>query len=333
MEKDYDNYEASDFLNDSSFLKWMRHENKENDAFWENWMREHPERSEAIRSVTEHYHLLTSFKKLKPQAGDSEQVWEGIEDSLNKQAGSKVLRMRMLKWAVRAAVILLFIGGWFAYKQLQLPKESFVIVKAMNGKKKIMLADSSLVVLNANAVLKYHPDNCRELWLTGEAFFEVKHHKIVENEAVPFIIHAGKEKVAVLGTSFTIKTIRDAARVVLLNGKVKASVGRKAITMRPGDKTEWKDDHFFREKVNPQLYVAWKDGEFHFDHTSLKELAEVVKDVYGYDMIIKDPASWPVKYISGRISSENEEILWNSLSVLLNVRVIKHNKQVLLIPK
>jgi ferric-dicitrate binding protein FerR (iron transport regulator) len=203
-----------------------------------------------------------------------------------------------------------------------------------------VLADSSLVFLNANTVLKYHPDNCRELWLKGEGFFEVKpphrtgrHNKTVQNEAVPFIVHAGMEKIVVLGTSFTVKTIHDAARVVLLNGKVKASVGQKTIVMNPGEKVEWKGDHFFKEKVNPQLYIAWKDGEFHFDHTSLKELTEVVKYIYGYDMIIKDPASLPVKYISGRISSENEEMLWNSLSVLLNVRVIKHNKQIILVPE
>ena len=79
---------------------------------------------------------------------------------------------------------------------------------------RLVVPDSSVVVLNANSTIKYEKkwdkNAPRELWLNGEAFFDVKHldndHKIENYER--FIVHTNNTTVEVLGTSFDIRERR-----------------------------------------------------------------------------------------------------------------------------
>jgi ferric-dicitrate binding protein FerR (iron transport regulator) len=337
MKKDYTRFNADDFLQDSYFLAWMRNEHPEINAFWAQWQKEHPEKWQVIAEAREQYRALISFEPVRPGQEEQEEVWQHIESQIQEyteQHNRKIFRIRFVRWSAAAAVVLLFVSGWFMYKQkLRSSEGSFVVIQAGADKKQIVLADSSVVVLNAYTTLKYHPGNYRELWMKGEAFFDVKHHETVKNKAKPFTVHAGMEDIVVLGTAFTVKTIQQAARVVLLRGKVKTSVNDHAFLMKPGDKVEWDKDNgnFSAEEVNPQLYMAWKDGEFHFDHTTLKEIKELVKDVYGYDLVIKNKSSLKTTSITGTVSAMNEGVLWKTLSIMFDAKVEKVGHQVIII--
>src|SRR5690606_15777064 len=87
--------------------------------------------------------------------------------------------------------------------------------------RKINLPDGSLVVLNANSELKYESNwqqaPMREVWLQGEAFFEV----VKTTEEKQFIVHTGSLDVEVLGTQFNVHNRHQKVQVVLSSGKVK----------------------------------------------------------------------------------------------------------------
>jgi ferric-dicitrate binding protein FerR (iron transport regulator) len=100
--------------------------------------------------------------------------------------------------------------------------------------------------------------------------------------------------------------------------------------MKPGEKAEWRNNAFSSVQVDPQLYLAWKSGEFHFNHTSLRELSELIKDYYGYDVVVKNEAALKTKTISGTVSSENEAILWKTLEVMFRAKVEKIGKKMIL---
>ncbi len=333
MRKDYSEYDASDFLGDRSFLAWLRHEDPENDLFWEKWLQQHPESAEEITLAKKHFRLLMSFETSAPDPAARQKVWEGIESGIGKQGRSKSSTVKLLKWMGVAASIILLFGAWFVYKQLQPSKHDFVIITAVNGMKKITLTDGSLVTLNKSTVLKYNPNQPKELWLKGEAYFEVKHTKPDFNADHPFIVHAGKEHITVLGTDFLVKTIEDVARVVLVRGKLRASVGSHAVTMHPGEKVEWNGTGFLTENVNAQLYLAWKDGEFHFKHTSLTELKQLVKDLYGYDLIIKDKLLVQSKTISGTVTATDKEVFWRTIALMFNANVKINGTQIILMAR
>ncbi|MFR7808806.1 MAG: FecR family protein [Butyricimonas faecihominis] len=66
----------------------------------------------------------------------------------------------------------------------------------------LVLSDGSKIYLNAGSTLRY-PDQFigdkREVFLTGEAYFEVK-----SDSLHPFIVHASDVAIRVLGTSFNV---------------------------------------------------------------------------------------------------------------------------------
>ena len=85
--------------------------------------------------------------------------------------------------------------------------------------------------MNAGSVLKYPKEfkgDTREVYLTGEAFFDV-----VKNPARPFIIHTSSIDVKVLGTKFNVKAYPNDKTVEtsLVQGSVEVFVKN-----RPGEK-------------------------------------------------------------------------------------------------
>jgi ferric-dicitrate binding protein FerR (iron transport regulator) len=96
------------------------------------------------------------------------------------------------------------------------------------------LPDGSKLWLNAGSKVTY-AEGRRELTLTGEAFFDIKH-----DPEHPFIIHTGKLDIKVLGTSFNIKAYPNDTTIetTLITGKVEIDLpGREqAIVLRPSEK-------------------------------------------------------------------------------------------------
>jgi len=106
-------------------------------------------------------------------------------------------------------------------------------------KSKIYLSDGSIITLNSETVLKY-PSSfdgaTREVYLDGEAFFDV-----AKDHAHPFIVHAGKMNVKVLGTAFNIKSYANDKTIetTLLRGAVEVTLADRPadrIILKPNEK-------------------------------------------------------------------------------------------------
>lgn len=69
--KNYIHYTAVDFLKEESFLRWQLYRSAEDAAFWEDWLRQHPEQQEAIQEAIalfssmkmNSYHFTTDEKQ------------------------------------------------------------------------------------------------------------------------------------------------------------------------------------------------------------------------------------------------------------------------------
>lgn len=106
-------------------------------------------------------------------------------------------------------------------------------------KRTVKLSDGTVVILNSATTLKY-PDSfagdIREVYLDGEAYFDVHkdHHH-------PFVIHANKINVKVLGTAFNVKSYRDepASETTLIRGSVEVTLKDRPsdrIILKPSEK-------------------------------------------------------------------------------------------------
>jgi transmembrane sensor len=161
---------------------------------------------------------------------------------------------RRRKWwllALPALALLLATGVWL----LNSGKKAAPVVAAqeMNtaatGKKvevstkngdhsKIQLPDGSQVWLNAGSKIDYDKSfdgELREVYLTGEAFFDVVH-----NEKVPFIVHTRAADIRVLGTAFNVKSYANDlnTETSLIRGSVEVSdkTGGQKWILKPNEK-------------------------------------------------------------------------------------------------
>ena len=98
-------------------------------------------------------------------------------------------------------------------------------ISTKNGfKTNLILPDGSKVWLNAGSSLTYdsaYGKNIREVALSGEAFFDV-----VKNKEKPFIIHASKINVRVLGTEFNVRAYPSdkTTEASLIRGKHRSNI-------------------------------------------------------------------------------------------------------------
>ena len=90
---------------------------------------------------------------------------------------------------------------------------------------KVILSDGSVVTINAGSRLEYPPEfgkKSRNVYLTGEAYFEVAHAK-----GKSFIVHTKELEIEALGTEFNVRAYPDDKIVEALLVKGKIAVNSK----------------------------------------------------------------------------------------------------------
>lgn len=156
---------------------------------------------------------------------------------------------RRIAWMTSITVIVIMIGFYFIERNpsghhIQLAhggKNTLSEVSTRYGSKsKITLPDGTTVWLNSGSNLFYNNKNFgdadREVTLSGEAFFNVTH-----DPEHPFIIHAGKINVEVLGTSFDVKNYPDDKTVeaALIKGSIEVTFPNdpdRKVLLKPDEK-------------------------------------------------------------------------------------------------
>lgn len=120
------------------------------------------------------------------------------------------------------------------------------VIVALNGeRKKITLPDSTQVHLNSGSRLIYKKDfgkGDRQVWLTGEAFFEV-----TKDKTHPFLVNTNRMLVKVLGTVFNVKSYdtKEDIETTVVEGRVEVSMkdnAEKKVILLPGEKVSLKNN-------------------------------------------------------------------------------------------
>ncbi len=166
-------------------------------------------------------------------------------------------RNKIFAAAVLAGIIVMAVSVFLRTKE----KEAEPIAKAAVKKSEIttkngsntqlILPDGSTVWLNAGSKLNYEKINetgLREVYLTGEGFFDV-----VKNPDRPFIIHTSTIDIKVLGTKFNVKAYPDDKTVEtsLIRGSVEVTVKNRPeekYLLKPNQKLILYND-IFEEKT------------------------------------------------------------------------------------
>lgn len=146
----------------------------------------------------------------------------------------------------------------------------------IGGRRVVPLVDGSKVELNTQTVLRTGVNQTkREVWLdSGEAFFEVAHR-----EGEPFVVHAGRQTITVLGTKFSVRRDKDRVTVNVLEGRVRVDDGEgqmaHAAIITAGDTAISRGTSTLiaaKSEVRVENALAWRDGMLSFDQAPLSDV-------------------------------------------------------------
>jgi transmembrane sensor len=198
-------------------------------------------------------------------------------------------------WPVAACLCLAIASAtFFLLSGPEQQVSELAVVKKFTDKaehKYLLLSDSTQVWLNASSTIDYPEEfgkDKREVYLKGEAFFEVK------NAAeTPFIIHTGGVTTVVLGTSFNVKAYEGQEHVIVSvkSGKVQVLKQNKLIsTLTKGQETKVSkingpDEN---DQINNELVGAWQQGYLSYEEVRFADIISDMERVYNVDITIRN---------------------------------------------
>ena len=241
---------------------------------------------------------------------------ESISDAATTEPAPFVLGRRMKTWiAIAASVIfLLGFGYYFTQKTYRVDRVAAggeQVLKLIENAGAIVmvvaLEDGSKVFLNPGAELRF-PEHFtslkREVYLNGEAFFEVS-----ENPDKPFFVNAGQITTKVLGTSFRVKAPRSGSEVEVSvkTGKVsvyerekeapvQSSKNGSGVILSPNHQVTFfkRDKLFLTRLVENPVALPVRDQKveysFNYNDTALLTVLSELEETYSIDLEVERKA-------------------------------------------
>ncbi|CAN5733400.1 hypothetical protein BH24BAC1_BH24BAC1_30910 [soil metagenome] len=338
--KEYNDCSVNDLVEDPFFQQWVLRPDEETEAFWKSWLLQHPHRQATVEQAALLVRVLASDKG-GPSPQEKKEVWERIQEvnEAHAQRGSGPGRKVVPLWSrvsrMAAAVLLLVLSSVAAYYFLTQMKET--VSTQYSETRTLHLPDGSVVVLNSNSSLRYRTGwartGVRELWLDGEAYFKVTHTPDHQR----FVVHTDGLQVEVLGTEFNVFNRRDQVKVLLSSGKVRLRGELQEgpaveSVLVPGELAEFSRQGgtlATRKVQHPEEYVAWKEKVLVFRETPLREIAQKLRDLHGFDVRFAAPELGELTF-TGTGDANDIEPLFQKISRAFGLKVISSDKQILI---
>lgn len=336
----YTQFSSADFICDEYFQNWIIRPDNETNEFWNNWLLQHPEKKETIEEG-KNILLHITFKEDFPT---EEQTQSSLASTLfiinslkeqNENKNSRVTPVFRLNQIIKIAAIFIIISVSVSIILYNYWNAKTIISTKYSEIKKITLPDGSSVVLNAHSMISYYThaikSSPRQVWLDGEAFFDVKHINKTENyikASERFIVSTTDLNVKVLGTSFNVKKRSKATEVILETGRIRIEFNNKsqsAITMLPGQMITYNDRNYaFLKSVDPAIYTAWINKKIILQEASVNDIVQYIRDYYGYKVILTDTSIGNRKMEGALLLDDMQDVLF-VLSSTLNIEIEKQN--------
>lgn len=313
----YDKVE--DFLLDDLFVEWVLGQSKDLDSYWENFIANNPQKADILNQARS---IILSLK-IKPVNNLSEfEIGSIISNVQNKhqfninsndneipmRKGWWQLPLVMLRYA--AVIAAVFLVGWYGYsfyspkniknttgQAAAITTDEQRVINETSKNMLVKLPDNSSVILKPYAQIRYpvaFTSIKREVYLTGEAFFEV-----TKNAHKPFFVYSNELTVRVVGTSFSIKAYKGDKKfkVVVSTGKVlvtaNAAFYNKAVNpsilLMPNQQVvlDRKDVRFEEADLKKPSLLSKESTQIHFNFvaTPFSKVISTIEDAYGVKII------------------------------------------------
>ncbi|MGO4288228.1 FecR family protein [Chitinophaga sp. RAB17] len=197
--------------------------------------------------------------------------------------------------------------------------------------KKVILPDSSVVVLNGGTTMmypKYFRGPKRSIKVNGEAFFDVT------PETAPFIITGPNLKVQVLGTSFVVTD-----SIGIQSPKVSVKSGRVAVTAETVTRQLGAAEELVFNKTAQQIKIytqqevntGWISNKLMFNESVLSAVFSEIEKLYGVKIICKNTATAGLKFTGAFEQSDSLDDMLKVISLSYRLTIHKNKDGTILI--
>lgn len=168
------------------------------------------------------------------------------------------------------------------------------VIVPYGKRSKITLADNSVIWLNSGSKFIYpvhFTGKKREVFLEGEAFFEIEH-----DESKPFTVITNDIEVKVLGTVFNVTAYNDDiyTNTVLESGSVEINYPGKSkfktskLKITPGTSAVYYPEEKIIQKkqVDTRYFTSWREGILLYQHQTLNDIVKKLSRYYNTEISI-----------------------------------------------
>ncbi|MEM9339285.1 MAG: FecR domain-containing protein [Bacteroidota bacterium] len=253
----------------------------------EEWLEDERNHEEA-REIYQSWELS---QLVSTERTDADKAFKKVAGKLFPQEGNKT-RIIPIRWKIAvAAAVSLFILGTALWKFSDQEEVKQVLASTVESNN-YTLADSSKISLNKQSTLTYYQErfqksSTREVWLQGEAFFEVE-----AQPERPFIVHTIDATITVIGTKFLVKKeLNSPTHVLVTEGRVQVvySESEEKVFLNAAEEVtiaqEENKPEVSSSNVN-ELY--WKTGVMTFENKSLKDVLHTLSDEFNIFVDVKN---------------------------------------------
>jgi len=261
-----------------------------------------------------------------------EEAWKYFEKRRMKkkqfaQHPRKPQKTLIYFYRVAAVLLVSLFASYVLYTQIQFESEQSQqheqlvtmqeLATGVGDKAEVTFSDGSRVILNASSKIEFpqkFQSQKREVFLEGEAYFEVKH-----DSKRPFLVHNKNVEVEVLGTKFNVRGWYDDpdVEVVVQTGKVAVKVidntilDQKEAILTDGNYTKVKSgiSPLSVQKVDVREHLVWMSGGLFFDNEPLKYVVKDIERRFDVNIKIVNEEYMDIPFTSTFYEADLNEVL------------------------
>jgi transmembrane sensor len=313
------------------------------------WLQSDPEYQKLFE---EYRNIWLVIEKSKIDSTDLSAEWNKLESRIKESQKSEVRSQKVgiikskldlttlplysnfkinhgFNWAFRIAAVFLLIAipSFLLFRYFN---NSFKnVITAQNQMVNTNLPDGTSVSLNSGSTIEFSENfkaSRREVKLTGEAYFSVKH-----DEKSKFVIVNGNVRIEDIGTSFYVNTNKSVGQMEVILTEGKATVYFKdnpsgQVVITPGERVDiWQAGNNIIKSINQdENYLAWKTRRFVFSNNTLPVVVALLNKVYHSDIRISGNNLNNCR-LSAIFDNQSLESVLNVIKSTLDVSIISND--------
>ena len=342
---------AEDLASEESFQEYALGLNREATEHWERWIEQNPEKQgeiELARMLVRNLQFRSPVLDDKKDFDRQQLQYRLFHEEHKVNFRERSIRPHFRFWKVAAAIVLLAAAGcvlwmgkknnWFYQGQTVAESNPLTEKVTQKGQKRtVRLTDGTVVKLNSESTLRVEEDfdqQTREVYLQGEAFFDVAHDPMH-----PFIVHTGAVETRVLGTKFNLRAYpnENSVEVALVEGKVKVldndapEVPSAMLKPHQMIRIDESTRHYDILEFNELEVSGWKDGVIYFKNAGIAEIIKKLDRWYNVEIQVKGHLG--KKAFSGEFDGQSLDKVLNGIGFSLHFQYSIEGKKVVIQPK